>query len=297
MPEASTGREPDEAPSVTVGQDVSGWPAALGLVATIVGAIGFAVSFALGASSFWYGGLLALALLGIGVALAYWGRDLAGDEIVAGPYPLPPSVPPDDQAALGDDLDEDVQVITRRRFLKNLLIGGVGVFGISQIVLLSAFGPRPRRKFVTTFWAPDTRLVTFDGTPITRDTLALGAFLVAWPEGHTDDGNSQVALLHLPTPPFAPLAGRESWSPEGFVAYSRVCTHAGCAVAQYEDEAQVLACPCHQSAFDVLHGARPVAGPAGKALPQLPLTIDAAGYLRAQGDFSATVGPGYWNQA
>ena len=76
--------------------------------------------------------------------------------------------------------------------------------------------------------------------------------------------------------------GARRWSPQGFVAYSRVCTHAGCPVAQYEDQAQVLVCPCHQSTFDVLHGAKPIVGPAGRPLPQLPLAIDAQGDLRAR---------------
>jgi ubiquinol-cytochrome c reductase iron-sulfur subunit len=66
-------------------------------------------------------------------------------------------------------------------------------------------------------------------------------------------------------------------------------------VAQYEDEAHVLVCPCHQSTFDVLHGAKPIFGPAGRALPQLPLMIDAQGDLRAQSDFQEAVGPGFWD--
>jgi ubiquinol-cytochrome c reductase iron-sulfur subunit len=88
---------------------------------------------------------------------------------------------------------------------------------------------------------------------------------------------------------------RETWSPEGFVAYSRLCTHVGCAVSQYLDEANVLACPCHQSTFDLLDGARPVSGPAGRPLPQLPLAIDSEGYLVAQSDFTEPVGPGFWD--
>ena len=38
-------------------------------------------------STAWLGGCLAAALLGLGLALAYWGRDLAGDEVISGPYP------------------------------------------------------------------------------------------------------------------------------------------------------------------------------------------------------------------
>ena len=129
--------------------------------------------------------------------------------------------------------------------------------------------------------------------PITRDALQGGGFIVAFPEGRTEAADAQVALLRLAG--VAPQPGRETWSPEGFFAYSRVCTHAGCAVAQYEDEAQRLLCPCHQSSFDLLHGARPVGGPAARPLPQLPLAIDANGYLYAQSDFTAPIGPGFWN--
>ena len=185
-------------------------------------------------------------------------------------------------------------MVTRRGFLTKLLIGGAAVFGLSQLALVASLGPRPRSSFYEGAWRTGSRLVTFDGRPVTRDALAGGGFLVAFPEGHTDSANSQVVLLRLPTDRFTPQPGRESWSPEGFVAYSRVCTHAGCAVAQYEDEAQVLLCPCHQSTFDVLHGATPIGGPAARALPQLPLAIDPAGDLVAQSDFTEPVGPKSW---
>ena len=57
----------------------------------------------------------------------------------------------------------------------------------------------------------------------------------------------------------------------------------------------MLVCPCHQSTFDLLDGARPVEGPAGRPLPQLPLAIDAQGDIVAQSDFTVPVGPGFWN--
>jgi ubiquinol-cytochrome c reductase iron-sulfur subunit len=89
---------------------------------------------------------------------------------------------------------------------------------------------------------------------------------------------------------------RAHWAPDGLVAYSKVCTHAGCPVGLYEAEPNQLLCPCHQSAFDVLRGAKPVLGPAARALPQLPLRIDAAGLVVAEGDFSSPVGPSWWNR-
>jgi ubiquinol-cytochrome c reductase iron-sulfur subunit len=80
------------------------------------------------------------------------------------------------------------------------------------------------------------------------------------------------------------------------VAFSKVCTHAGCPVGLYQAETRELFCPCHQSAFNVLKGAQPASGPATRALPQLPLGIDDDGYLIALGDFPEPVGPGFWNR-
>ena len=50
------------------------------------------------------------------------------------------------------------------------------------------------------------------------------------------------------------------------------------------------------TAFDVLDGASVVFGPAARPLPQLPMEADADGFLVARGDFSAPVGPGFWNR-
>jgi ubiquinol-cytochrome c reductase iron-sulfur subunit len=261
---------------------------------TVAGSVGFVVAFVTNASNAWLGGSLAAALLGLGVALAYWGRDLAGDEVISGPYPAPHDDAPG-AAALGGDLEQSAQVITRRHFLTKFLVAGVGVFALSQVVILGALGPWPGRSLFVTAWRPGRRLVTIDGEPVTRDVLAGGGILVAFPEGHTDSANSQIALFHFFGGQFKPQPGRETWSPEGFVAYSRICTHVGCAVAQYMDQVQMLACPCHQSTFDLLDGAKPVSGPAGRALPQLPLAIDPQGYLVAQSDFTEPVGPGFWN--
>jgi ubiquinol-cytochrome c reductase iron-sulfur subunit len=263
------------------------------MAAAIGGAVSFAVSFVVGASNAWLGGSLALALLGLGLALAFWGRDLANDGVIAGRYP----VPPDDiggQAAFATQLDEHASVITRRSFLSKALVFGTGVFALSQVVLLGSLGPWPGDSFTTTGWRKGRRLVTDDGEPISKDVLATGGLLVAFPEGGADKAGSQVVLLHFVNGDFVPQPGRESWSPDEFVAYSRVCTHAGCPVAEYLDVEQLLVCPCHQSAFDLLHGAEVIGGPASQPLPQLPLAIDKDGFLYAQSDFTEDVGPGFW---
>jgi len=273
---------------------VTTWPVGLGILATIGGAVGFVVSFVVDASNAWLGGSLALALLGLGLALAFWGRDLAGDEVVAGRYPVPPDGT-EGQAELATQLDEHASVLTRRGFLFKFLILGAGVFALSQAVLLGALGPWPGTSLFTTGWRKGRRLVTSEGELVTRDVLATGGLLVAFPEGGDQKADSQIVLLHFVNGEFTPQQGRETWSPENFVAYSRICTHAGCPVAQYADVDQVLLCPCHQSTFDVLHGAEPTGGPAGRPLPQLPLAIDDEGVLYAQSDFTESVGPGFWD--
>ena len=74
----------------------------------------------------------------------------------------------------------------------------------------------------------------------------------------------------------------------GWVAYSKICTHAGCSVGllgvdnRPPDTLRQLVCPCHQSVFDPVDAARPVGGPAPRPLPQLPLEIDAEGFLIAK---------------
>jgi len=95
--------------------------------------------------------------------------------------------------------------------------------------------------------------------------------------------------------------GRGGWAPEGIVAYSKICTHAGCAVALYRnplfeptEPGKALVCPCHYSTFDVATGGTVLFGPAGRPLPQLPLLIDKARGLRAAGNFSGPPGPSWW---
>ena len=94
--------------------------------------------------------------------------------------------------------------------------------------------------------------------------------------------------------------GRDDWAPDGILAYSKICTHAGCAVNLFRKPlypprtpGPALVCPCHYSTFDVLRGAAVNFGPAGRPLPQLPLAIDRGGHLVATGSLSGKVGPAW----
>ena len=90
--------------------------------------------------------------------------------------------------------------------------------------------------------------------------------------------------------------GQESFNFGDFFAYTKVCSHLGCPSSLYEQQTYRILCPCHQSQFDALHFARPIFGPAARALAQLPITIDKEGYLVANGDFIEPVGPAFWER-
>lgn len=90
--------------------------------------------------------------------------------------------------------------------------------------------------------------------------------------------------------------GQESFNFGDLFAFTKVCSHLGCPSSLYEQQTYRILCPCHQSQFDALHFARPIFGPAARALAQLPVTIDKDGYLVANGDFIEPVGPAFWER-
>ncbi len=90
--------------------------------------------------------------------------------------------------------------------------------------------------------------------------------------------------------------GQESFNFGELFAYTKVCSHLGCPSSLYEQQTYRILCPCHQSQFDALHFAKPIFGPAARALAQLPITIDKDGYLVADGDFIEPVGPAFWER-
>jgi ubiquinol-cytochrome c reductase iron-sulfur subunit len=137
-------------------------------------------------------------------------------------------------------------------------------------------------------------MVTDAGRLVRATDLTVGGVLTVFPEGYEGAADSQTLLLRLPFDVEAP--GPPGATVEGLCAFSKICTHAGCPVGLYQATTQELFCPCHQSIFDVPEGAVPTAGPATRPLPQLPLEVDAEGYVIAKDDFPEPVGPGFWNR-
>jgi Rieske Fe-S protein len=78
-------------------------------------------------------------------------------------------------------------------------------------------------------------------------------------------------------------------SADGVVAYTSICTHAGCDLDDWNGDQQLMTCSCHSSVFDPKHGAKVVDGPAPRSLPALPLkAVD--GRLVVAGSFTSRVG-------
>ncbi len=90
--------------------------------------------------------------------------------------------------------------------------------------------------------------------------------------------------------------GQESFNYGDYFAYTKVCSHLGCPTSLYESRTNRILCPCHQSQFNALEYAKPVFGPAARALAQLPITVNNQGYMVAAGDYIEPVGPAFWER-
>jgi ubiquinol-cytochrome c reductase iron-sulfur subunit len=139
------------------------------------------------------------------------------------------------------------------------------------------------------------RLVDAGNRPMRPEELPLDSVRTVFPEGFVGRPDSQTLLIKINPGDLSLPDGRDAWAPQGCIAYSKVCTHAGCPVGLYRARQHLLLCPCHQSTFDVTRGAVPVFGPAARPLPQLPMEVGPDGYLVASGDFPEPIGPGFWD--
>jgi ubiquinol-cytochrome c reductase iron-sulfur subunit len=109
--------------------------------------------------------------------------------------------------------------------------------------------------------------------------------------------DAPVMLIRLrPGQPVIQRAGQENFHYGDYYAYSKVCTHLGCPTSLFESQTNRILCPCHQSQFLATEYGKPVFGPATRALPELPISVDEEGYFIATGDFREAVGPGFWER-
>ncbi len=264
----------------------------MALVCSTLAGLGLLVVYWLGGQPQIEGTLLAVALGGLGAALILWERRLMAHEQVEEERVAPSSR--DERAGARAALEQGGQEIGRRRFLVRLLGAAAGALGLAALFPIRSLGPAPGRSLFETAWRLGTIAVDETGVPVQADQVPVGSVLTVFPQGQLGSSDGQALLIRVEAGALRLPAERMAGAPEGFVAYSKVCTHAGCPVGLYRAQTRELLCPCHQSTFDVLTGAQPTFGPASRALPQLPIEIGSDGLVRARGDFTEPIGPGFW---
>jgi ubiquinol-cytochrome c reductase iron-sulfur subunit len=246
-------------------------------------------------------------LLGLSLGLAFACLSVAA--IVAGTRVVDQSSAVEERPRLVDEAAErEVAELglsaadgVSRRGLLAAAAGAAGATLAGAVAVpLASLGPGDvGRRLGASPWRAGVRLLDVHGTPVSAGELEVGSFLTAFAEG-ADPRQlaSSVVVVRIAE---SEVARRAQWAPRGIMAYSKTCTHAGCAVSLFRyptyeptSDPPALVCPCHYSTFDVARGGAVVFGPAGRPLPQLPLSIGAGDELRAAGPLDGDAGPAWF---
>ena len=249
---------------------------------------------------------LTLGLMGIGIGAVHWAKTLMPDaEVSEDRHPARGSEEVRAKAVEIIKLANSESGFSRRKLIRRSMYGALAFFPLPAVLLFGDLGPNPGDTLRHTMWKKGTRLAMDPtGVPIKAADITLGSVFHVIPEGLAElkkhkleeKAKAAVLLIRLNPADIIESEERKTWSYDGIVAYSKICTHVGCPVALYEQLTHNLLCPCHQSTFDVTDACKVVFGPAARPLPQLPITVDAEGYLIAQSDFTEPVGPSFWER-
>jgi ubiquinol-cytochrome c reductase iron-sulfur subunit len=248
---------------------------------------------------------MAISLFFIGMGAIHWAKTLMPDTVVVAQrheFRSPDSDRKDFVSAVKEGAA--AAGLGRRSLIKRSLGAALGLSALSPLILLRDLGPLPGKELEKTTWKSGTHLVTDPGNRrIKASDLQVGEVAQVLPEIEdpehrklSDIAKDAVLLIRLRPQEFNLEADKLAMTHEGIIAFSKICSHMGCAVALYEQQTKHLLCPCHQSTFDVTRAAKVIFGPAARPLPQLDITIDNEGYLVARQPFSEPVGPSFWER-
>jgi ubiquinol-cytochrome c reductase iron-sulfur subunit len=247
------------------------------------------------------GASLGLSLLFIAAALIITAKQLVVTEEIEEEYPAQEHA--EEQETLVQVVEESGSRLTRRTLFKAGLGVAGGSLGLALLTPAASLGPViDMDPFYGTPWKRGLRLVDEKGKPWRADDIEENDFYTAFPEGaDKEEIGSSLVVVRLPPAQLDLPPGHEHYAADGIVAYSKICTHAGCAISLYraplfqpDEPKPALVCPCHYSTFDPATGGKVLFGPAGRKLPMLPIYKDAKGDLRAGGNFDEAVGPSWW---
>jgi ubiquinol-cytochrome c reductase iron-sulfur subunit len=271
------------------------------------------------------GGLLGLSVLALGTAVIQYVKKFFPDEVSVQQRHDGPS----DELARRTVMAQLAKAgkdtsIARRSLIKRSAGAAMGVLGLG--VGVAALAPlihnpwkgRDQADLWVTGWQP----INGEKVYLRRDTghpdeVSLvrpedqdaGSMETVFPYRKSEKGNEEalhealrrsdnpVMLIRLrPGTEVVHREGQENFNYGEFYAFSKICTHLGCPTSLYEAQTQRILCPCHQSQFLATEYAKPIFGPAARALPQLPITVDEEGFFVALSDFIEPIGPGFWER-
>ena|SRR5664279_2627852 len=133
----------------------------------------------------------------------------------------------------------DEKNISRRTFLDWLLMGGLFTWAMAFLApVISYVWPAQKR-------GPSTQTISAGKVDDFKE----------WEHKMIAVGGQPVIVIH---------------TPQGFRAFSAICTHLGCVVG-WDAQRRQIACPCHAGFFD-LNG-RPVAGPPPRPLAEQGVVV------------------------
>jgi ubiquinol-cytochrome c reductase iron-sulfur subunit len=253
---------------------------------------------------------IGLALFLIGAGAIQWAKKLMVDEEISeerhDAHSSPQQIAEITEAFKQGTAESG---FTRRKMIRNSLIGALGALGLPAIILLRDLGPLPGRALYNTIWAKGIRVVNdVTDRPIKPSDLVVGQLVNAAPANlapmqdedpvayQNAKAKAAVIVVRIKPSEIRTKPGRENWGIDGILCYSKICTHVGCPISLYEQTTHHVLCPCHQSTFDLSDSAKVVFGPAARPLPQLPLAVDGEGYLVAQSGFNEPVGPSFFER-
>ncbi|MEV4759168.1 Rieske 2Fe-2S domain-containing protein [Micromonospora sp. NPDC049559] len=257
---------------------------------------------------------LGIALLCVGFGILTWGKKLLPKEVSIQDRHEGP-LDERQNKIVGNTITymADELGVKRRPLLGISLLAGLAPVGaVAAAPLIGGLIQQPHKnnQMFTTGWHPNKdgliRLTRQDGTPIRPEDVSPGGQMTVFPG--IEDGvsnkhaDSPTLLIHLRQEDADTAraandrVGKDAFMWGNYIAFSKICTHAGCPASLYEQQTNRLLCPCHQSTFLITDNARPVFGPANRRLPQLPLTVDEEGFFVAKSDFTEAVGPDFWER-
>jgi ubiquinol-cytochrome c reductase iron-sulfur subunit len=267
---------------------------------------------AVSASNFALGTLLGVAMFSMGAGAIYWARTLMTDvEVAQERHPL--ATDPQDTAGALAELNRGIEDsgIKRRPLIRRTLLGAMTVLPLPALWILRDLGPLPSTSLRHTAWTAgeliiNDNTVSLDGSTglgVKPEDVTIGSMVMARPAvaltagDNFNDIMAKASILLVRMDPADIKSQKErDWGYQGIVAFSKICTHVGCPIGLYEQQTHHLLCPCHQSTFDLTEAGRVIFGPAARTLPQLPITVNADGYLVAVSDFDQPVGPSFWER-